>query len=228
MRGWRRSTRAGLRRKPRWAVAIVLAAMVVAATVVVPAEVTAEQTSPESAQGTPIAGARARSAAVVEEGKPGAPPGLGFAQLALALTGVVTLILVLRWAAGRVVPGMAGAAGSRVLQVLARGAIGPRQQVVILRVGRRIIVAGSSGGQLSTLCEITDPDETSELIGQLESEKGESMTRAFASMFSREREKFDDVAPAPDGAGDQTVAEVREELGGLMEKVRLVSRQFRS
>ena len=64
---------------------------------------------------------------------------------------------------------MAGA--TTAVQLLSRTVLSPKQHVMLLRVGRRLVVIGDSGGQMSALSEITDPDEVAALVGQIRDEK---------------------------------------------------------
>lgn len=176
---------------------------------------------------------------------PAPSQGLEFARIATALGIVIGLILVMRWLAKRffVTPGRNGA--SRVVQVLSRTPLAPKQQLLMIQVGRRIVVAADSGGQMNSLCEITDPDEVASLVGQMLEERGAGSPKSFGSLFSKMRRGFDDE-PAPeepaftgrgdreaggaeaDEAEDPALSSTRSELRGLMDKVRLLSRQFKA
>ena len=50
------------------------------------------------------------------------------------------------------------------LQVLGRTPLAPRQNIVLVRCGRRVLVLAVGGTNTSTLAEITDPDEINELL----------------------------------------------------------------
>src|SRR5688572_27254666 len=95
-----------------------------------------------------------------------AAPTLDSGQLVLALFAVLALIVLLRWALRKLVPGALGRS-SRGVRIVGRTYLAPKQQVLILQVGRRLLIVGDSGQQLNTLCEITDPDESAALLGQL-------------------------------------------------------------
>jgi flagellar biogenesis protein FliO len=170
--------------------------------------------------------------------------GFGAGRVMTALAVVVILILLLRWAAKRFF-GVSGAGRStRAVQVLSRSPISPRQQLVLLRVGRRLLVVADGGGQMNTLSEITDPDEVAALIGQLQDDHGERATKTFGSLFGKMRGTYEAEAdsadaepasPAPgrmaehdEGENDPAVVSTRHELSGLMDKVRMLSRQFKS
>ncbi len=154
-------------------------------------------------------------------------------RVVLSLGTVLGLIFAVRWAGKRFFGLQSPSGGSGAIQVLSRSVMSPRQQVLLIRVGRRILVVASSGVQMNTLCQISDPDEVAALLGR--SEVVSDGSAAFTSAFSRANEAFDpeedvpDDSTAPDGdAGpDGPVAETRAELGGLMDKVKTLSRAFR-
>ena len=173
--------------------------------------------------------------------------GLELRRVAIALAVVLGVIFLLRWAGRRFFLSPGGVRTSRAVQVLSRSPLSPRQNVVLLQVGRRVIVAADCGGQLSALCQITDPDEVASLVGQLADDRnGGAAGASFGSVFSNMRGGFDPPAgaaetgrpPRPDdpdtGEGDglsvedAALASTKTELSGLMEKVRLIARQFKT
>ena len=62
--------------------------------------------------------------------------------------------------------------GSGALQVVSRLNIAPKQQILLVRVGRRLVLVGNSGTQMNPLCEIGDPEEAALLLGQTAVERG--------------------------------------------------------
>jgi hypothetical protein len=99
---------------------------------------------------------------------------------------------------------------------------------------------------MNPLCEITDPDEVAELVGRIREDAREPIGKAFSTMFSRAGSSYEPAAASDESAGagtpvvasggrdgrlddgpeDPALAGTRQELSGLMEKVRLLSRQF--
>jgi flagellar biogenesis protein FliO len=154
---------------------------------------------------------------------------------------VIALIFALRWLSQRLFGKVVASRSSRAVQILSRNVISPKQQLLVLQVGRRLVVVGDSGQQMNPLCEITDPDEMAALIGQIREEKRESTPAAFGAIFGRAGSAFEkenhepqrpvDVAGEDDDSADNSsgppsVQDTRDELSGLMDKVRLMSRQF--
>ncbi|HXE54869.1 MAG TPA: flagellar biosynthetic protein FliO [Tepidisphaeraceae bacterium] len=161
-------------------------------------------------------------------------PNFEYGRVVGALCVVVGLIFFLKWCGKFFFPSAVGRSSTRVVEVLSRSVLAPRQQVMLLRVGRRVIVVADSGSQMSTLCEIGDPDEVAALVGQMRDEKHAAVA-GFGSLFGRFRRKFDTVEeeaqaqtpPLQDEEPDgQTITSAREELSGLRDRVRLLAQQF--
>ena len=168
--------------------------------------------------------------------------GFDTTRVVLSLALVLGLIFVLRWASQRLFGKTVAGRASRAVQVLSRNVISPKQQLLVVQVGRRLVVVGDSGQQMNPLCEITDPDEITALVGQLHEEKRESTGNPFGALFGRAGTAFEredepqrsvDVADEDDegqsngSTGPSSVQDTRDELSGLMDKVRVMSRQFR-
>jgi flagellar biogenesis protein FliO len=185
-----------------------------------------------------------------QDNKPGADASdsglysLEFPRLVGATALVISLIFLLRWVARRFFGVAPVVGGTRAVQVVSRSLIAPRQSVMLLRVGRRLLVVADNGSQLSSLSEIADPDEVAALVGQVQSEKIDIAGRTFGAFIGRFKkdelvastlvEAPVEVAdehvmetPTADGSRDGSdVSSARAELSGLMEQVRLVSSQF--
>lgn len=112
-----------------------------------------------------------------------------------SLLGVVAVIVVLaigmrklsRSRGGLVAQlGAGGRAPSGVLEVLGRYPVGHGQQLVLLKLDRRVLLlsqgAGSrrgGGGGFQTLCEITDAEEIASLLLKTRDEQQESLAARF-------------------------------------------------
>lgn len=192
---------------------------------------------PPTALGAEPVGHSAELAAPpLNSGAPSHPQSLDYPRVLAALGIVIGLIFVLRWFGRFFFPAAVGRGKNRAIEVISRSPLSPKQQVMLLRVGRRLIVVADSGSQMNPLCEITDPDEVAALVGQLQGERSSTPTRAFGSMFGRSRQEFeteDDVQrPPSDGLREPEeeeppVTSAREELSGLRERVRLLAEQFK-
>lgn len=184
---------------------------------------------------------------------PAAPRGFDLARVLGALTLVLALIFVLRWVLRRSISPGSLPGATNAVQVLTRSPLSPRQQLLLVRVGRRLLVVSDCNGQLNPLSEITDPDEVAALVGQLRDEKLTSASRSFGNLMGmwrrggedgRDDEGSDgggedyprgapDVPPRGgdaidgDGGDEPSVASARSEINGLVERVRLISHQFK-
>lgn len=150
-------------------------------------------------------------------------PGVNLLSMLWPLLLVLAGIALLFWAARKYLPGVRRLTGSRAAEVLARTHLSPRQSINIIKLGRRILVVGQTGEQLSPLGSITDPEEVSELIGLCESAGGGSATSRFRKVFQRMDSEFSAADAEAAAGGDEELRRVRGELDSLTEKVRRVS-----
>jgi flagellar biosynthetic protein FliO len=148
-------------------------------------------------------------------------------RVSLSLAAVLALIVVLYWVGRKMLPRGGFGPASRAIEVLARTPISPKQKIVVVRVGRRILVVGEGGQTLTTLCEIADPDEVAVLLGQLQ-DGGLAGSGSFASMLSSAAERFRSADRAAEVAEEQNaeLAQTHEELNGLAERVRVMAKQI--
>ena len=91
------------------------------------------------------------------------PGFVEFARVGAALLGVVMLLLAMRFLLRRMSGGIPGSRPAGVLQIHARYPVARGQQIVVLQVGSRFIIAHQGGGEMRTLSEITDADEVARL-----------------------------------------------------------------
>jgi len=122
-------------------------------------------------------------------------------RVAIALTVVIGLIFVLRWVAKKWF-NIAGASSNSAARVVSRTMIAPRQQVILLQVGRRIVVACDSAGAVTTLCEITDADEIAEILGKTSAREAEARVSKSAFTLALDEESGA-YSRAYSTAGDQ-------------------------
>jgi flagellar biogenesis protein FliO len=160
-----------------------------------------------------------------------------FKRVILALAGVIGLILLLRAGAKRFIPGAAAARATSAVKVLARCTISPKQHLLVIQFGQRLVLVGDSGAHLNPLCEISDPDEAARILAQARDESI-SVARRFDSFFGLARGGFAETPSSPPeehfddsheiNADDPSFEATRKELAGLTDKVRDVARQLGS
>ncbi len=146
-----------------------------------------------------------------------------------ALGLVIALVLVLRVILQRFnkyTPG--GAEG--MVEVLGRSGIGPKTNVLFLRIDRRIVVVAQGSTGLDTLVEITDPQEVAALMARFASARPKSLSEGFRGVLQR----FDkdhtaagavevEASVVPDegrDGGEQYIDRTRDRLGDLLSRVR--------
>jgi flagellar biogenesis protein FliO len=153
-----------------------------------------------------------------------------YPKIILAMCLVVGLILLLKWGTTKVAPGISPKSG-KAMSVLSRLSIGPKQQLILIKVGRRAVLVGHAGAQMNPLCEITDADELAHLVGQSETEKSNPALGGFASLFKRREGEFEptsrEIAHVSEPEEDEQLAQLaRSELLGLSERVRGLSKEM--
>ena len=155
-------------------------------------------------------------------------PSVPFSNLLKSLALVLGLILALCWAAKKVLrlPGAAGQQGP--IQVVHRMMLAPKQHLLLIQIGQRIVLVANCGTQLNTLCEITHPDEIAALLSQTRSRVAE---KPFAAWFGKARGRFEKTAD-DDGSlpeiTEPNISATREDVSSLLEKVRLLSKAHRT
>ncbi|NLX13324.1 MAG: FliO/MopB family protein [Phycisphaerales bacterium] len=106
--------------------------------------------------------------------------------LAVVLGVIAAMALLLR----RFLPNQRLLTGSGAIEVVARTGLSSKQQLVLVKVGRRLVLLGVSADRINPLSEVVDPDEVATLIGAVAGDRPGSMRRAFADSFDREVQSF--------------------------------------
>lgn len=98
---------------------------------------------------------------------------------------VVCLFLGVAWVAKKSMPAGSGRLPNEVVEVLGRSTIAPRQQIYVLRFGRKLLLVSQQPGQTQTLSEITDEEEVIRLAGICEENSPRSATRTFSDVLKQ-------------------------------------------
>lgn len=150
-------------------------------------------------------------------------------QTLAALGVVIGLILLVRAVLQRLGGGQAGPAGKGLVEVMARSSIGPRTQVLFLRINQRVVVVAQSSSGLQTLTELSDPEDVAWLLGQVESSKPMSISRGFQHLMQRAERDYNraEMAGAEDGTDEQEqyVDRTRSQLSGLLNHIRTLKQR---
>lgn len=124
--------------------------------------------------------------------KPGSASSL--VTLGGSLAVVLGLFLIVAWLLKKATPGNSALLPKEVFEVLGRAPLASRQQVHLVRCGRKLLLLSASPAGLETLAEIDDPAEVDRLAGLCAQLHPGSATAAFRHVF----QQFS--APAPSSA----------------------------
>ena len=156
-------------------------------------------------------------------------PAGGYVLSTLAALGVVIgLVFAARWAYVRM-GGTVVARPTSVVEVLSRTAVTPKNHVLLLRVGQRVLVVGDSGGGgLRTLADLDDPEEVASVLQSVTAGRETSATRSFNALISRFQQ--DPAGPSRrdlEGGDDGEIHldRTRDALSGLANRLRTLGGQ---
>ncbi|HOF17697.1 MAG TPA: flagellar biosynthetic protein FliO [Phycisphaerae bacterium] len=136
------------------------------------------QTAPASA---PAAGLEGQTVAPPRD-TTGTDLGGGWGRTLAALAIVVGLIFLLRWVLRRM--GSPAAARRGPMEVIARTTVSGRQQLLLVRLGERLLVVGSGPEGMTSLGEVRDPAEVAALTRSAEAGRA-SVVETLKEKFSR-------------------------------------------
>ena len=118
---------------------------------------------------------------------------------AAALGATLVAIVLLRGLVRRLGATLAGARRpSGVVEVLARYPLARGQQIVLVKVARRVIVASQTPAGLRTLSEFAEADEVADLVGRCSGAARASAGLSFDALLRRSTKEHD-LAAAPEG-----------------------------
>lgn len=98
---------------------------------------------------------------------------------------VLGLFLGVAWCYRKTLNTSMGGIPKQVVSVLGRTAIAPRQQLVLVRFGSKLVLVSMNQGETRTLSEITDPIEVDRLAGNCESHQPNSLTNSFRTILNQ-------------------------------------------
>ncbi len=109
------------------------------------------------------------------------------------------------------------ARSSPVVEVLSRTPVAPKNHVLLLRVGQRVLVVGDSGGGLRTLANLDDPEEVASVLQAVTAQGDASVSRSFNSLVSRFQQAPETAAADDPLAGPGAMPRFVEEGGDTQE-----------
>lgn len=98
---------------------------------------------------------------------------------------VIGLFLGVAWCYRKTLNTSLGGLPKQVVSVLGRTAIAPRQQLILVRFGSKLVLVSMNQGETRTISEITDPIEVDQLAGTCESHQSHSLTNSFRSVLNQ-------------------------------------------
>ncbi len=139
-------------------------------------------------------------------------------RILIALAAVVGLLFLLRPLLKRTAGGWAAACKpSGILEVLARYPAGRNQQFLILKWGRRIVLLHRSGTSMTTLGELTDPEEVAGFLARMEGGVREKDARRFRSLMQEHlqpnQQKHGDYATEVHTSGENQIVDLTRRPG---------------
>jgi flagellar biosynthetic protein FliO len=157
-----------------------------------------------------------------EEGRPigrqGAARGLWGASDFLPLAVVLALVALAAWVVKRYLPARRLVTGSGALEIMARLPLTPKQSLVLVKMGGRMVLVGVSPERVNTVCVVDDPEQVAELVGRIASQSRDSSARAFRQSLDHQVDTFDE------GTEEELPLQAGGGVRGLLEKVRRLSK----
>lgn len=141
---------------------------------------------PQAAGGrgpTPLAPPSAEKKKGHPEGARSLPAPSSLLRVAAALGLVLGLFLVGAWAMRRVAPAGPPALPAEVLEVLGRAPLASRQQVYLIRLGRKLVLVSVTAAGIETLSEVAEPEEVERLAGLCRQAMPGSATAVFREVL---------------------------------------------
>lgn len=152
-------------------------------------------------------------------------------QTAVVLAVVLAAMwLVLKWLRKSGIGGSFGGANSAV-QVLNRGFLTSKHQVILVRFGGRLLLVGVGPQSVNVLSEISSPDEAATILGKVEGAKPGSSSRDFEQAINEAAGAYgEQPMAAADRPGVQTptqeqIGEIRGEIRSLLAKMQSVGKR---
>lgn len=156
-------------------------------------------------------------------------------QTLAALALVLGLIYLMRWLlrqwSGQGAVALAGSSG-KVVEVLARSTISPKSNILVLRVGHRLLVASDTPAGINTLATIEDPDEIATMLSLVHAQRPDSISGQFRQMLEHFNGQYEgplypkvpkSLADLDDPGGDETeiiTDRSRDEVTSLLARLR--------
>lgn len=131
---------------------------------------------------------------------------------------VLALVGAAAWVVKRYLPARRLVTGSGVMEVVARLPLSPKQSLVLVKMGQRMVLVGLSPERVNTVCLLDDPEQVAELAGRIASHSRDSAAREFRHSLDQQADRFDG------GEDEDLPLQAAGGVRGLLEKVRRLSK----
>ena len=154
---------------------------------------------PNGSSGTPVPAASHPKSLLLTPRKTGAnsarpsqsdPPPLAkpgsltsLVTVGASLVVVLGLFMIVAWLLRKASPGSSASLPKEVFEILGRAPLASRQQVHLVRCGRKLLLLSVTQAGIETLAEIDDPAEVDRLAGLCVQSQPGSATAAFRQVF---------------------------------------------
>jgi hypothetical protein len=128
---------------------------------------------------------------------------LGAVVVVILLTGLAVKRLAKRGGGLMSALGPGGRAPSGLLEVLGRYPVAKGTTLVLLKMDRRVLLLCQGSGKLgggagmTTLCEVTDPEDVASILLKVRDEEGDSLAKKFQNVLSGAESEASEVLDQP-------------------------------
>jgi len=143
-----------------------------------------------------------------------------------ALAAVLGLILLCRAVMIRFTGRVVATGRNSAVELLSRLNVSPRNHILLVRIGGRILVLGESPAGLDTLAEVQDSEEVADLLQSVTSTKSGSVTHSFSQLLHRFNGEYSDAQRIEqEGADGQEydIDRTRDQVTGLVGRIRALT-----
>lgn len=113
-----------------------------------------------------------------------APDGV-VRNTAISLGLVLGLFLVVAWMMKKSQPRSHSALPSGVVEVLGRVQVSPKQQLQLIRMGPKLLLVSSTGQQMQTLGEISEPHQVEQMLALCHSDRSGGVSQSFRQIMGQ-------------------------------------------
>lgn len=125
----------------------------------------------------------------------------------------------------RYVPAARNIFGGAALKVVGRMHLSPKQSIIVVKVGRRMVVVGVTPTEMRALTEITDPEEVAEMDRDIAGPAKGATTREFGQELKEASKEYESgqelLASSGETRESGAVSGIRKDLDSLSKKINL-------